>query len=86
MSTSVSALSAPSEFVSASSRERAQVHQLKQQGENPSEIAASLGITTATVKSILGITASNAGGVPSAALTAAPTRSSSAGPVLSIFA
>jgi hypothetical protein len=86
MATAISALSAPSEFVSATSRQRTQVHQLKQQGEIPSQIAASLGITTATVNNILGITTSNAGGVPSAALTPASFPGSSAGPVLSIFA
>lgn len=85
MATAISAL-APSEFVSATSRQKTQVHQLKQQGENPSEIAASLGITTATVNSILGITTSNAGGVPSAALTGTSAGGSSAGPALSIFA
>ena len=86
MSTSVSAVSSSFEYDFDGSRQKAQVHQLKQQGESPSAIAASLGMTTATVNSILGINGATAGGVPSAALTSAPTSSSFSGPALSIFA
>jgi hypothetical protein len=86
MDTSISALSAPFENVSATSQQRAQVHLLKRQGESPSEIAASLGIATATVDGILGITAANAAAVPNAALTPAPTQSDLARPGISIFA
>ena len=86
MATTVSPTSAPSTpttYIPYSSRQAEHVHQLRQQGENPSEIAAILGLSTATVDQYLGIATSNAVNVPNAAL--APGPGVAAAPAISVF-
>jgi hypothetical protein len=50
----------PATYTPSGSPQAGQVNQLKQRGENPSEIAAILGVTVATVDNDLGIPAQGA--------------------------
>jgi DNA-binding CsgD family transcriptional regulator len=87
MATAISATTAaPNTLIPYTSRQAAKVHQLRQQGENPSQIAATLGLSTATVDGYLGIATPNAASIPGAALTAAPAQSGATVPAISIFA
>jgi hypothetical protein len=86
MATVVSPTSAtPTYAAPYASRQAAQVHQLRQQGESPSQIAAILDLSTAAVDRYLGITPSTAGSVPTAALTPASARGAVTAPVISVF-
>lgn len=51
----------------------AQIHLFKQQGQSPSQIAANLGISAATVDGYLGIAAPKAPAAPAAATPSAPS-------------
>jgi hypothetical protein len=51
----------------------AQVHLFKQQGQSPSQIAANLGISAATVDGYLGIAVPKAPAAPAAATPSAPS-------------
>ena len=51
----------------------AQVHLYKQQGQSPSQIAANLGISAATVDGYLGIAVPKAPAAPAAATPSAPS-------------
>jgi DNA-binding CsgD family transcriptional regulator len=51
----------------------AQIHLLKQQGQSPSQIAANLGVSAATVDGYLGIAVPKAPAAPVAATPSAPS-------------
>jgi DNA-binding CsgD family transcriptional regulator len=61
----------PSDSVKLS--QAAQVHLYKQQGQSPSQIAANLGITAATVDGYLGIAVPKAPAAPAVATPSAPS-------------
>ena len=85
MATPISPTPPPVVYVPAAPPLTTQVHLLNQQGENPSEIAAILGLSVATVDGDLGIAAPGGPTTPVAAQTP-PAQSGPAQPVLSIFA
>jgi DNA-binding CsgD family transcriptional regulator len=62
---------APGDSVKLS--QAAQVHLFKQQGQSPSQIAANLGISAATVDGYLGIAVPKAAAAPAVATPSAPT-------------
>jgi len=62
---------APGDTVKLS--QAAQVHLFKQQGQSPSQIAANLGISAATVDGYLGIAVPKAPAAPAAATPSAPS-------------
>ena len=62
---------APGDSVKLS--QAAQVHLFKQQGQSPSQIAANLGISAATVDGYLGIAVPKAPAAPSAETPTAPS-------------
>jgi DNA-binding CsgD family transcriptional regulator len=62
---------APGDTVKLS--QAAQVHLFKQQGQSPSQIAANLGISAATVDGYLGIAVPKATAAPAAATPSAPS-------------
>jgi len=62
---------APGDTVKLS--QTAQVHLFKQQGQSPSQIAANLGISAATVDGYLGIAVPKAPATPSAETPTAPS-------------
>jgi hypothetical protein len=93
MVSTVSPVAASPTYVPYVSRQAAKVHQLRQQGENPTQIGVILGLPTATVDGYLGITAPNTTSVPNAALAPVPaqaqvpaqTRTGAPAPAISVF-
>ena len=70
---------APGDSVKLS--QAAQVHLFKQQGQSPSQIAANLGISAATVDGYLGIAVPKAPAAPSAETPTAPSEPAQPTPV-----
>ena len=91
MVSTVSPVAASPTYVPYVSRQAAKVHQLRQQGENPTQIGVILGLPTATVDGYLGITAPNTTSVPNAALAPVPAqvpaqaRTGAPAPAISVF-
>jgi hypothetical protein len=76
----------PATYTPSGSPQAGQVNQLKQRGENPSEIAAILGVSVATVDHYLGIPAQGAAAPAIPVQTPAIAQTGFAQSTLSVFA